>query len=314
MQEQLINKLKCPICSGINLVFESNVSNEIEIFSGSIKCLDCGEEFNIDEGVLDLIGLKEIEYDETIGWESFADKEGWNSLNLEYLNSIPFGIAKKIVPGDTLTWDRHARNFFKTLSEVDLSDKDVLDLGAGRCWSSKFIALQNAKVIAADIVKSENVGLKSGKNYFSHSLYFDRVRTDMNHLPFKDNVFDVIWAQGAIHHSTNMAQTIKECYRVLRPDGIMVWTNESCASLKGIEDFEIPEMPGIFEHSYRAHRLYKWLKNSKFKKIEIINDVYYQRKNDWCYSWLNKFEKILPLSIKLKLLIYGGVFNLVTKK
>lgn len=48
------------------------------------------------------------------------------------------------------------------------------------------------------------------------------VQGDMRRLPFEDATFDGIWASASVHHVPRgeAAATLRECRRVLRPDGV----------------------------------------------------------------------------------------------
>jgi SAM-dependent methyltransferase len=53
---------------------------------------------------------------------------------------------------------------------------------------------------------------------------------DAEQLPFADNLFDVVYSYGVMHHSPNTAQCIHEAWRVLKPGGqarIMVYHHPS---------------------------------------------------------------------------------------
>jgi SAM-dependent methyltransferase len=53
---------------------------------------------------------------------------------------------------------------------------------------------------------------------------------DAEQLPFRDNVFDVVYSYGVMHHSPNTPQCVREAWRVLKPGGqvrIMVYHHPS---------------------------------------------------------------------------------------
>lgn len=51
-----------------------------------------------------------------------------------------------------------------------------------------------------------------------------------SHLPFEDRSFDYIHASGVLHHLPNLAETLAECHRVLKPNGkcrVMIYNYNS---------------------------------------------------------------------------------------
>ena len=44
--------------------------------------------------------------------------------------------------------------------------------------------------------------------------------SDGEHLPFRDESFDVVYSNGVLHHTPDTAGAIREVHRVLRPDGV----------------------------------------------------------------------------------------------
>lgn len=317
MRVEILSDLRCTSCGASSWEKRISEQTDHEFLEGKLTCQKCGHEYGLHHGVIDVLANRPADpgVDETEGWIRFAEQEGWNKSDPRYLNVIPFARAKTLAPDDTLTWDRHCRNFFRTLSHLDLQGKRVLDVGAGRCWSTKYLAMQGADCVATDIMSAPNVGLETAAHYLKElPVYFERVRCDMNELPFNDASFDIVFGQGAVHHSLDMARTFREAARILAPGGLLVLTNEHCNDLTGEEVIAVSGMPGIHEHCYRGYRLWRWLKAAGFGGFQIIPDAYYYRRDDYCYRRFSELGRIHGFFIKLKLLIYGGVFNLIATK
>ena len=314
MKPEILDIIRCT-CGRGDFSLRVTGCKDHDIIEGAVLCSHCQKEFKITSGILDMVSGAASREDETRGWASFAGKEGWLSPNPVYLSSLPFPASKNFHPGDTLTWERHGRNFFRTLAHLDLNAKRVLDLGAGRCWTTKYLALMNARCVATDLVVENNIGLQTGAFYMQESLvYFDRVRCDMHCLPFCDASFDIVLAQGSIHHSSNLRASIFEASRVLKEGGQLVLTNESCSEPNGLERLEVKDMPGIHEHNYRGYHQLKWFVQAGFGNFEVIPDAYFYRRDDPYYVPFSDWGRIHPLFISLKLLWYGGVYNLIAVK
>jgi len=109
----------------------------------------------------------------------------------------------------------------------------VLDVGTG----SGFAAILLARVIGPSgrvysIDPSESV----------LNIAFNRIREEglnkivilrkarVEELPFQDNFFDRVTSVMSFHHFSDPVKGLKEMYRVLKPDGILVivdWTRET---------------------------------------------------------------------------------------
>ena len=87
--------------------------------------------------------------------------------------------------------------------------KTVLDLGANDGALSRFVF--------QDIFNYVPVDLKQ----INHNNF---VRLDLNHipLPWKDSEFDYIFASMILEHVFNPYDLIKEIYRILKKDGILI--------------------------------------------------------------------------------------------
>lgn len=113
--------------------------------------------------------------------------------------------------------------FKKTLNSLGKNPLLILDVGADWCWSAHQLARVGHQVVALDINRNH---LKQAEIFFSQKVFFERVQADMNHLPICDNIFDVVIAVAAVHHTTDLKQTLNEFYRVLKPKGKVVFLRE----------------------------------------------------------------------------------------
>ena len=60
-------------------------------------------------------------------------------------------------------------------------------------------------------------------NYASGLYDYNVVRCDAFKVPFSDNVFDLILSSRFIPHVDNLEEVLVEFYRVLKPDGILIF-------------------------------------------------------------------------------------------
>jgi len=103
-------------------------------------------------------------------------------------------------------------------------DMLVLDAGCGIGGPARYLAQKyGCKVIGLNISqyqidyacqKTKAEGLEERVEYRVGS-YLD--------MPFGDGTFDLVWSQDAFAHGADKRRIIEECYRVLKPGGILAF-------------------------------------------------------------------------------------------
>ena len=94
----------------------------------------------------------------------------------------------------------------------------VLDLGCGNGWATRLIAQANAGVQAIGVDASAKMIARAEA---LHSLTI-RARYEVGtfeKLDFKDGHFDRVFSMEALYYAADLAQAIRECFRVLKPGG-----------------------------------------------------------------------------------------------
>jgi malonyl-CoA O-methyltransferase len=59
-----------------------------------------------------------------------------------------------------------------------------------------------------------------------------RICADMERMPFARGCFDMIWSNLALHWAMSLPQTLAECYRVLRPGAVFMFSTLGPDTLK----------------------------------------------------------------------------------
>lgn len=122
---------------------------------------------------------------------------------------------------------------------IDLTDCDVLDIGAGTGRSAIEAAKKAKKVFAVDLYESV---VSFGKNQLqlTNTTNVQYIIGDREHLPLKDNRIDVAinaWAELNPH----------EAYRVLKPNGLLIQLgsvpNALCGELTSVIGPDYPWVP-----------------------------------------------------------------------
>jgi ubiquinone/menaquinone biosynthesis C-methylase UbiE len=112
--------------------------------------------------------------------------------------------------------EKHWEIFF---SDEEVKNKSVLDAGCGTGIFSIIFANKGAgRVTGIDISEGSLQTAQSLKEKFElNNAEFQK--QDMLALPFPDASFDIVWAWGTVHHTTDPLKAIEELIRVLKPSG-----------------------------------------------------------------------------------------------
>ena len=99
-------------------------------------------------------------------------------------------------------------------------DDLILDLGAGGCWCSDLLRRLNRRSVAIDISLDM---LRTGRARPGAGALW-AVAGDLEHLPFRSGAFAKAVCLSAIHHVPDIAGALRELARVLRDDGVAVFS------------------------------------------------------------------------------------------
>ncbi len=111
------------------------------------------------------------------------------------------------------------------LGDLDSSHK-VLDLGAGYGGSMRYLAEKfGCHCVALNLSEVENERDRQKNREQGLDKLIDVVDGDFTNLDYADESFDVIWSQDAFLHSGDRARVCAEAARVLKPGGLMVFTD-----------------------------------------------------------------------------------------
>jgi len=317
MRKELVSLLRCPVCHGENLIFYITNKNHREIREGHIKCQDCEKSYEINNGIVNLLINPSSEI--------INEQKGWTILEKAVINTDELMLSLPDALGEHRTsWKSQAENFHYMFPQLNLNGEEtVLDLGSGRCWSTRFISQEGCYAVGLDILLTKYVGLLTSDIYMDHeNIYFERVCGNMNALPFRDKIFDLVFISATLHHSSNISITLKEISRVLKPQGRVAIINEPVAGLTKSVKLDCAEIKmGINEHVYR---LWKYLR--ELRKAGLWYRIYpyigyYSRITNLITRGLTLLflkqlfhKRIYNLLIYTRLLFFGGILNLIAYK
>jgi ubiquinone/menaquinone biosynthesis C-methylase UbiE len=111
-----------------------------------------------------------------------------------------------------------------------INNRDVLDVACGEGYGTAALAAAGARSVTG--VDIDPVTCTHAREKYG----IDAKVADATQLPFADRSFDVVVSFETIEHLTNPERFIDECYRVLRPNGVLVISTP--------EVHEYSELPG----------------------------------------------------------------------
>jgi SAM-dependent methyltransferase len=154
----------------------------------------------------------------------------------------------------------------------------ALDVGAGRGIASYALAREGFKVTSLEPDTSVIVGAAAIRGLAEEAeLPISVVEELSEHLPFADNVFDVVFARAVLHHTRDLNLACSEMYRVLRPGGIMIAAREHVISKDAdlqrfLDAHPLHHLYGG-EHAFLLDRYVGALTSAGFCPLEVLSPL-----------------------------------------
>lgn len=116
-----------------------------------------------------------------------------------------------------------ADRLLERLDYIKIDPNIILDLGAGTGYTSLSLEhrYKKAKIIAFDLSDKMLQKSKQNKRWFDRKRY---ICGDVETLPFVDNSVDMIFSNLMLHWTNNLEKAISEMYRVLKPEGLLLFS------------------------------------------------------------------------------------------
>lgn len=183
-----------------------------------------------------------------------------------------------------------------------LNVEKILDLGGG---TGRFAgALQrayNCHVIVFD--PAEEMLDQGRKRGFWNTSWVCGVGED---IPLETGEIDIVWMSNAFHHLDNKSRTLKEVYRVLKPQGFLAirnGTRETDAEIKWMDLVPEVRQSENYNIPHRIDIINEVLSNGfSLVKTEVV----YQK---FASTYLEYYEKISRRGLSLLISISDEAFN-----
>jgi len=320
--------LRCPACGSDSFSIQNPQREKDEIRGGALACTGCCASFPIREGILDLLGkpsealqheqhaMSAMRYYVSENPQDYitVSKETFQNHAPIFL-SLPEGDGSYIFrKGGLQNQAENAVRFYQTVDALRLrGNESVLEIGASFGWAAARFAQKGCSVVAVDVT---DYLLCSDLYFKAWGVYFERFWADMNRLPFKDGVFDLVFANSVLHHSMDLRGVFSELLRVLRPGGKMVSLAECSLGLfekRDNEAMQRAQADGSAEHTFRLGEWKSAAKRAGFRRVTLeffsVIDSYIDKKKNrgTMGSWKVKLALFVQRHAWLKG-IYEGAF------
>ena len=102
----------------------------------------------------------------------------------------------------------------------------VLDLGCGYGSTARYLAANFGCHVTGTNISEKELELARERG---QEAGLDRLLSfeygDFHRLPYADDSYDVVWSQEAFLHAADKNAVLSECRRVLKPDGVLIFTD-----------------------------------------------------------------------------------------
>jgi SAM-dependent methyltransferase len=246
VRESFASSLRCPACGRSEWRLSIRSSDAREVREGELRCERCEKRWVIERGVVDFLDPE----DDGLAREV----KGWHEMAGPLEESlVPTMTALPWYPHEP--WIHVAPDFFQLFEHVNFAGRRIVDIGAGRTWSSRFLMTvgRAAELVAVDVLKKRFLGLETADVFFDQDgIFFERVCGDIHRLPLRDGWADVVFSCAAIHHSSDPLKLFREVGRILKPGGMFVFISEPVKkeSIAALQPDNEETRHGINEHIY----------------------------------------------------------------
>lgn len=208
MKQALLSVLACPNCGG-ELALEASEATDGEVMTGILKCAGCDSSYAIDRGVprmnLAMDPLRNVAATFSFEWkEHFAG-----------------AMEEETLFGRTRDEDWQMVRDGMQIRDEAVRGAVVLDAGCGSARFSHLFAEHGAAmVVGIDINEAVDGAFAASRGYPDVHI----VQANIFQLPFRRQVFDLVWCNGVIHHTPDAAGAHRSLSGHVRLGGILyVW-------------------------------------------------------------------------------------------
>ncbi len=121
---------------------------------------------------------------------------------------------------DNIDQDYKSNTIFYNQIDFEIENKKLLDIGCGDGADLKYFADKKAVIYGID-PSAEFIAKASTTNPAGTF-----VKAKGEHLPFEENMFDIVISKWALQTSPNVKQILSEAARVMKPGGMLLFLSK----------------------------------------------------------------------------------------
>lgn len=219
MKRSLLGRLRCPTCQGsLQLHAYKSIATE-EVIDGVLTCT-CGAAFIVRGGVPCMVPSAHIPAPFVDDYRKRLQLDAPSILVPNSVSAAPefsFSWQWDEHSYDDLTWElklgERVQLFYRYigLSPTAVQHMTMLDAGCGNGTLSAELALQGIEVIGLDFsdgpLRAYQYQVFQSRVTEAAAGRLDYVQGDLQEPPFQDGAFDLIYADGVLHHTPDTRRT-----------------------------------------------------------------------------------------------------------
>ena len=185
----------------------------------TLVCFACSEEFPIVNGILRVLPKT------ASGLSGSSNGLADRNQTLQLKTAASFGFEWTHFSEMYPEWENNFWDYMFPRTAESFQGKKVLDAGCGIGRHAYYAAHYGAEVWAVDISDAVEVAAKNNQGTGVRVI-----QADLNHLPFREESFDLVYSMGVLHHLPDPEGAFRYLLRFVKPGGefrmFMYWAPE----------------------------------------------------------------------------------------